>query len=73
MVGGIQEGQKRLDPHSRMTFSVKQAVEYSGLSRSFLYNLFASGDLKRLKAGKRVLILKSDMDAYLSSIRETGS
>jgi len=40
------------------------------LSRSFLYKKFATGELKRLKAGKRVLILKEDMDAYLQSIRE---
>jgi len=52
------------------TLTILQASQYSGLSRSFLYKLFASGRLKRLKAGKRVLILKSDMDIYLSSIRE---
>lgn len=54
----------------RFILNVRQAVDYSGLSRSFLYKLFATGELPRLKAGKRVLIRKGDMDAYLESIQE---
>ena len=53
-----------------VTLTVRQAAAYSGLSRSFLYQKFESGEIKRLKAGRRVLILKSDMDAYLQAIRE---
>jgi len=55
-----------------ITLTIKEAVSYSGLSRSFLYKAFIAGQLRRLKAGKRVLILKEDMDAYLLSIREAG-
>lgn len=51
-------------------FTVRDAVAYSRLSRSFLYKLFDRSKLPRLKAGKRVLILKSDLDAYLDSIKE---
>lgn len=50
--------------------TLKQASEYSGLSRAFFYRLFDKGLLPRLKAGKRVLILINDLDAYLNSIRE---
>lgn len=52
--------------------SIQQAMRYTGLSRSFFYKLFAQQALPRLKAGKRVLILKSDLDAYLQSLREAG-
>ncbi|SFC49411.1 DNA binding domain-containing protein, excisionase family [Devosia psychrophila] len=51
-----------------MTLPAAQA--YSGLSRSFFYKLFTQGLLRRLKAGKRVLILRADLDAYLESIKE---
>lgn len=53
-------------------FTIKQASSYSGLSRSFIYGLFEAGQLPRLKAGKRVLILKVDLDAYLLKLREAA-
>lgn len=69
------------DPASRGTvqepakkaLTIAESVIYANLSRSFLYKKFATGELKRLKAGKRVLIMKSDLDAYLESIREAVS
>ena len=50
--------------------TLTQAGEYAGLSRSFIHKLFEQQELTRLKAGKRVLILKDDLDAYLQSIRQ---
>lgn len=50
--------------------TIRQACDYAGLSRSFIYSLFEQKALPRLKAGKRVLVLRSDLDAYLESIRE---
>jgi excisionase family DNA binding protein len=69
------------DPASRRTvqepakkaLTIAESVIYANLSRSFLYKKFATGELTRLKAGKRVLIMKSDLDAYLESIREEAS
>lgn len=55
-----------------VALTISQAVKYSSLSRSFIYNLFWEKRLTRLKAGKRVLIMKADMDAYLNSIRQVG-
>lgn len=57
---------------NKAALSIQEAVQYSGLSRSFIYNLFWEKRLTRLKAGKRVLIMKADMDAYLNSIRQVG-
>jgi excisionase family DNA binding protein len=54
----------------RAAMTLTQAGEYAGLSRSFIYKLFEQQELTRLKAGKRVLILKDDLDAYLQSIRQ---
>lgn len=52
--------------------TIPQASEYTGLSRSFIYSLFEADLLPRLKAGKRVLVLRSDLDAYLQSLREVA-
>jgi excisionase family DNA binding protein len=50
--------------------TIWQACHYSGLSRSFIYGLFDQKILPRLKAGKRVLILRQDLDNYLLTLRE---
>ena len=59
-----------MSENHKITMTVLEAVSYTGLSRSFLHKIMADGQLKRLKAGKRVLILKTDLEDYLSSIRE---
>jgi excisionase family DNA binding protein len=48
--------------------TVPQSVEYSGLSRSALYEALKRGDLTARKAGRRTLIAFSDLDAYLASL-----
>jgi excisionase family DNA binding protein len=55
------------------TLTIPQACHYTGLYRSFMYKLFNSGKLMRLKAGKRALIRKADLDTYLESIREVST
>jgi excisionase family DNA binding protein len=55
----------------KAALSVKEACRYAGISRSFLYTLFDERKLPRLKAGRRTLILKCDLDAYLAGIRVT--
>ncbi|MBS3850204.1 helix-turn-helix domain-containing protein [Devosia sp. BSSL-BM10] len=57
-------------PWAPSSLTIMQAARYSGLSRSYFYKLFNAGLLPRLKAGKRVLILRADLDAYLESIKE---
>lgn len=45
----------------------REAQEYSGgLSRGFLWQRIASGELRAYKAGRRVLIRRSDLDEFLS-------
>ncbi len=54
----------------RLALTIAQAVQASGLSRSFLYRKFDTGELPRLKAGKRVLILRADLENYLNTLRQ---
>ncbi|MEM5492461.1 helix-turn-helix domain-containing protein [Hoeflea sp. AS16] len=71
MARGIQASENEVATGGpRITLTIREACECTGLSRTFLYREMTGGRLKRLKAGKRVLILKADLEDYLSSIRE---
>lgn len=48
--------------------TVPEAVEYSGLSRSRLYEALRRGELSARKAGRRTLISFADLEAYLASL-----
>lgn len=53
-------------------FSVNQAAKYLGISRTGLYRLLNSGDLKTTRIGARTLIRRVDADAFLEQA-STGS
>jgi excisionase family DNA binding protein len=48
--------------------TMPEAVQYSGMSRSALYEALKRGDLKARKAGRRTLISFADLEAYLASL-----
>lgn len=48
--------------------SVSEAVQFSGMSRSALYEALKRGDLSARKAGRRTLIKFADLEAYLASL-----
>lgn len=53
----------------KLAFSVSEAVEISGISRSFLYKCIAQGKGPKFrKAGSRTLILRSDLEAWLKNL-----
>lgn len=52
---------------------VPDAVEYTGLSRTGLYEALKRGDLTARKAGKRTLIAVADLDAFLASLPAYGA
>lgn len=49
--------------------SIKEAAEFSGLSKWYLYKLSACGELPVLKVGTRVLVPIKDFVEYLESKR----
>lgn len=48
--------------------TIPDAVQYSGMSRSALYEALKRGDLIARKAGRRTLISFQDLEAYLASL-----
>ena len=56
-----------------MGFSINEAVLASGLGRDMIYGAIRDGRLKARKVGRRTLILRADLEAYLSSLQSSNS
>ncbi len=48
--------------------TLPEAIRFSGLSRTSIYEALKRGDLKARKAGRRTLISFADLEAYLASL-----
>lgn len=49
------------------TLSVAQAAEYLGLSKGYVYTLAKTHELPLTRIGRRLLFLRTDLDAWLAS------
>ena len=56
----------------KITVTLSEAMEMSGLGRSSFYKMFKEGKLIPRKAGKRVLIIVEELESYLRNL-PTGS
>jgi excisionase family DNA binding protein len=52
----------------KLSVSVPEAVEMTGIGRSSLYALFKERKLTPRKSGKRTLILVEDLKRYVESL-----
>lgn len=52
----------------QLAVSIEEAQKISGLGRTKIYELLNAGVLPARKSGKRTLILRTDLDAFLSSL-----
>ena len=48
--------------------TIPEAVQFSGMSRSSIYEALKRGDLSARKAGRRTLLSFSDLQAYLANL-----
>ena len=48
--------------------SVADAVEFTGLGRTQLYDCMTAGQLRYFKAGSRRLILRSELQKFLADL-----
>jgi excisionase family DNA binding protein len=55
-------------PIEPLAFSIEQACAAAGVGRSKLYLAVQSGDLRARKLGKKTLILRDDLRAWLESL-----
>jgi excisionase family DNA binding protein len=53
-------------PDGRLAYSVKEVRGFLGIGETLIYELLAKGQLRSVKAGRRILIPKSSLDAFLA-------
>ena len=53
---------------SPIALTIPEAVKASGISRTALYDALKRQDISARKAGRRTLIMFSDLQAYLASL-----
>ncbi|KJZ43454.1 helix-turn-helix domain-containing protein [Pseudomonas fluorescens] len=56
-----------------LSVSVEDAARIVGYSRSGVYELIASGDLKAFKLGRRRLILMTELKAWIERAAKDGA
>jgi excisionase family DNA binding protein len=54
----------------RLGYSARKVAEITGLSRSRVYELCASGDLRAVRAGGRILIDAESVREWFASLPE---
>ena len=57
----------------KLAYGINDAMEATGLGRSFIYEAIKSGDLKTFKAGTRTLITAENLRAWLASFQEEAA
>lgn len=65
-----QTWMERMNP---IAITLRDAAVLSGIGRTSLYKLFTEGKLTPRKAGKRTLILVSELEAYLKNLPKGGA
>jgi excisionase family DNA binding protein len=53
-------------PVERLAYSVDEVVQITGLSRDLLYDQMRSGRLGYIKVGRRRIITRQHLDAFLA-------
>lgn len=52
----------------QLSYSIDEVCAVTGIGKTKIYQLINSGALKARKLGKRTIILKDDLDAFLASL-----
>jgi excisionase family DNA binding protein len=57
-----------MEGSEKLAFSVAEAAVHADLCRDNIYRAIRDGDLRARKAGRRTLILRTDLEAYLQNL-----
>lgn len=61
-------GQQETIPMTKAYGTLPEAVQFSGMSRTSIYEALKDGRLKARKAGRRTLISFADLESYLANL-----
>jgi excisionase family DNA binding protein len=53
---------------TKITISIREAIQLSGLGKTFIYKLIRTGRLKPRKIGNRTLLVHDEFDAFLRAL-----
>jgi excisionase family DNA binding protein len=56
------------DPNRRLLTIAEVMAQLGGVSRSHLYVLFESGQLKPIKLGRRTFVASDQLDRYIAAL-----
>jgi excisionase family DNA binding protein len=56
----------------RLAFSIEEAAETLGVSRDHIYDLLRTGQLRSIKSGRRRLITRGAIEAYLALLESAA-
>jgi excisionase family DNA binding protein len=59
-------------PEGPLLLSIKSAAEQLGISRSVLYELIGTGEIKHLRIGRRVLISRDALREFIETNSQVG-
>ncbi len=65
----MENGQATQKPE-KLAWALDEAAESTGLSKAYFRKIIAAGEIRTTRAGRRVLILDSDLRAWLAQNRE---
>lgn len=57
-------------PEARIAYSIDEVAHITGLSRDLLYDQMRTGELPYVKVGRRRIITRQDLEAFL--VRHTA-
>ena len=52
----------------QLSFSIEEVRTATGIGRTKIYEAIGKGNLKARKFGKRTIVLKDDLDAFLANL-----
>jgi len=64
----MENGQGAKKPE-KLAWALDEAAESTGLSKAYFRKIIAAGEIRTTRAGRRVLILDSDLRAWLDRNR----
>lgn len=53
----------------QLSLSIEEVCAATGLGRTKIYQLANAGELKARKIGKRTIVLKDDLEAFLNGLK----
>lgn len=55
-----------------LTYSIDDTSKVTGICKTKLYEAIRKGELKAKKFGRRTMILRSDLESFLTNLPEMG-